>query len=229
MPIVRATAVNRRRRTAAPLSEASASIPAVPLDFAAIDFETAGPSAASACSVGVVVVEDGVVVERVGWLIRPPTGHDVFSEWNIRIHGITPDRVVDAAGWVEQLEDLLGAIGERPVVAHNARFDMGVMRAACHATGAATPPLDYFCSLHVARRTYVLPSYRLPVAARAAGFEDFPHHDALADAEACAAIVVHAAQRHGAGDVPGLLDAVGDRLTRLEPQAPLSRVPMAFA
>ncbi|WP_345479206.1 exonuclease domain-containing protein [Amnibacterium soli] len=201
----------------------------MPLDFAAIDFETAGPSAASACSVGVVTVEDGRVVDRMGWLIRPPAGHDAFSEWNIRIHGITPDHVVDAAGWAEQMTDLLAAIGDRPVVAHNARFDMGVVRAACFASGVATPPLDYFCSLRVARRTYALTSYRLPVAAMAAGFEDFRHHDALADAEACAAIVVHAARRHEVEDVPGLLDAVGDRLSRLEPQAPATRVPMAFA
>jgi DNA polymerase-3 subunit epsilon len=201
----------------------------VPLDFAAIDFETAGPSAASACSVGVVTVEDGRVVDRVGWLIRPPAGHDVFSEWNVRIHGITADHVAGAAGWAEQMSDLLDAIGDRPVVAHNARFDMGVVRAACFASGVLTPPLDYFCSLRVARRTYALTSYRLPVAAMAAGFEDFRHHDALADAEACAAIVVHAAQRHGAQDVEGLLDAVGDRLSRLEPQAPQTRVPMAFA
>ena len=211
------------------MSEGAASIPSVPLDFAAIDFETAGPSAASACSVGVVTVEDGRVVDRVGWLIRPPAGHDAFSEWNIRIHGITPEHVVDAAGWADQMTDLLDAIGDRPVVAHNARFDMGVVRAACFASGVVTPPLDYFCSLRVARRTYALTSYRLPVAAMAAGFEDFRHHDALADAEACAAIVLHAARRHEVEDVAGLLDAVGDRLSRLEPQAPQTRVPMAFA
>jgi DNA polymerase-3 subunit epsilon len=204
-------------------------MPPVPLDFTAVDFETAGPSSASACSVGVTVVEDGAVVDRVGWLIRPPAGHDVFSDWNIRIHGITPDRVVEAAGWAEQMDDLLAALGSRPVVAHNARFDMGVIRAACSATGVATPGLDYFCSLEIARRTYSLDSYRLPVAAMAAGFEDFPHHDALADAEACARIVVHAAERHGAEDVPGLLDAIGGRLTRLTPLDPERTRPMAFA
>ncbi len=176
----------------------------MPLDFAAIDFETAGPSAASACSVGVVVVVAGRVVDRVGWLIRPPAGHDEFSPWNIRIHGITPDRVIDASGWADQLGPLLKALGGLPVVAHNARFDMGVIRAACFASGVRTPPLDYFCSLRIARRTYALTSYRLPVAAMAAGFEDFPHHDALADAEACARIVIHAAGRHGAEHVDGL-------------------------
>ena len=211
------------------MSEGAAIVPAVPLDFAAVDFETAGPSAASACSVGVVVVEDGRVAAKEGWLIRPPAGHDVFSEWNIRVHGITPDRVVDAESWADQLERLLAVVGNRPVVAHNARFDMGVIRAACFATGVRTPPLDYFCSLRLARRTYALTSYRLPVAAMAAGFEDFPHHDALADAEACAAIVVHAAGRHGAADVGGLLETVGERLSRLEPHAPHTAVPMAFA
>ena len=201
----------------------------MPLDFAAIDFETAGPSAASACSVGVAVVEDGTVVERVGWLIRPPAGHDVFSEWNVRIHGITPDRVVDAAGWAEQMDDLLAALGDRPVVAHNARFDMGVIKAACFASGVRTPPIEYFCSLRIARRTYALTSYRLPVAAMAAGFEDFSHHDALADAEACAAIVVHAAKRHDTAEIIDLLTAVGDRLTRLEPYSGSFPVPAAFA
>ena len=204
-------------------------MPLVPLDFAAVDFETAGPSAASACSVGVVVVESGRVVDRVGWLIRPPAGHDVFSEWNVRIHGIQPHQVVDALSWADQMADLLDALGDRPVVAHNARFDMGVIKAACFATGVRTPPLDYFCSLRIARRTYALTSYRLPVAAMAAGFEDFPHHDALADAEACAAIVVHAAKRHGAEDVGGLLASVGERLSRLEPHSPHQAVPMAFA
>ena len=74
----------------------------------------------------------------------------------------------------------------------------------------------------------MLDSYRLPVAAMAAGYEDFAHHDALADAEACAAIVRHAARRHDADDVPALLAAIGDRLARLTPLHG-ERVPMAFA
>jgi DNA polymerase-3 subunit epsilon len=211
------------------VSEGAVRVHRVPLDFTAVDFETAGPSSASACSVGVVVVQDGVVVDRVGWLIRPPAGHDVFSEWNIRIHGITPDRVVDAAGWADQMDALLAACGDRPVVAHNARFDMGVIRAACFATGVPTPPLDYFCSLEIARNTYSLHSYRLPVAAMAAGFEDFPHHDALADAEACARIVLHAARRHDTDDVSALLAAVGSQLARLTPLEPDRARPMVFA
>lgn len=186
----------------------------MPLEFTAIDFETANHSAASACSVGLVKVRDGRVVDRTGWLIRPPLGHDAFTEWNTRIHGIRAEDVIDAAEWLDQLPTMLDYVGGDALVAHNAGFDMGVLTAACRATGAAVPELDYACSLRVARRTYHLDSYRLPVAAMAAGFEDFRHHDAIADAEACAAIMIHAARRHDADDLAALVASTGTRIQR---------------
>jgi DNA polymerase-3 subunit epsilon len=191
----------------------------VPLDFTAIDFETANGSAASACSVGLVKVRDGQVVDRIGWLIRPPAPHDHFAEWNITIHGITPEMVVDASGWVEQLADLVAYADGDLLVAHNAGFDMGVIKAACAATDLVVPTFGYLCSLQVARRTYHLDSYRLPSVAMAAGFEDFAHHDAVADAEACAAIMIHAAARHDAIDLPELAARSGARLSTLAPLA----------
>lgn len=184
----------------------------MPLDFTAIDFETANSSSASACSVGLVKVRDGLVVDKVGWLIKPPAGHDEFWEWNTRIHGIVAEDVVDAASWTEQLPDLVAFADGDILVAHNASFDMGVIAGACAATQVHTPSFRYACSLQIARKTYHLDSYRLPVAAMAAGFEDFEHHQALADAEACAAIIVHAAKRHEAVDVEHLTALTGSRL-----------------
>jgi len=189
----------------------------VPLDFTAIDFETANSSMASACSVGLVKVRDGQVVDRIGWFIRPPSGHDHFIDWNTRIHGITADMVRDAPGWAEQMADLLDFTGDDPLVAHNAGFDMGVIKAACAATGFAVPTYSYFCSLQIARSTYTLDSYKLPSVALAAGFQDFPHHDAVADAEACAAIIVHAADKYGAIDVPELAVRAGVRISSIVP------------
>lgn len=168
----------------------------MPLNFTAIDFETANSSGASACSVGLVKVRDGRVVDRASWFIQPPLGHDEFLEWNIRIHGIKPADVAGAATWPQQLPDLVAFAGSDHLVAHNAGFDLGVIKNASLVTGMAVPDFRYLCSLQVARRTYHLDSYRLPVAAMAAGFEDFAHHDALADSEACAAIVIHSATRH---------------------------------
>jgi DNA polymerase-3 subunit epsilon len=184
----------------------------VPLDFTAIDFETANNSAASACSVGLVKVRDGRVVDSAYWLIKPPLGYDAFLEWNVRIHGIMQVDVADALLWSEQLPDLIAFAENDHMVAHNAGFDMGVIAAASAASFVPSPSYDYLCSLQVARKTYHLDSYRLPVAAMAAGFEDFTHHNALADAQACAAIIVHAAGRHGASDIAELAELTGSRM-----------------
>lgn len=185
------------------------------MDFTAIDFETANSHAASACAVGLVRVRDGVVVDRESWLIRPPAGHDEFLRFNIKIHGITPEMVTDAPEWGEQLPRLIEFIGDDIAVAHNAGFDMGVIRGACHATVTRTPKLRYLCSVQVSRKTYDIPSHRLPLAAAAAGFGQFAHHEALADAEACAAIVIDAALRHAAADVPALANVAGVKIHRL--------------
>jgi DNA polymerase-3 subunit epsilon len=194
------------------------------MNFTAIDFETANSSSASACSVGLVKVRDGVVVDKAAWFIRPPVAHSEFLYWNTRIHGIV---VADAASWDEQLPDLVAFADGDHLVAHNAGFDMGVIRAASAATFMDIPSFSYLCSLAVARKTYHLDSYKLPVAAMAAGFEDFAHHDALADAEACAAIMVHAGRRHDASDLAHLAKITGTKVGLIGPLA-VERAPMAL-
>lgn len=190
----------------------------VPLDFTAIDFETANSSPASACSVGLVRVRAGKVVDQTGWLIRPAAGHDEFQLWNIKIHGIHPHDVAGAATWAQQFDRLCDFAGDDVLVAHNAGFDLKVLRTSSEIAGFAAPPYRSLCSLAVARKTYELDSYRLPIAAAAAGFGDFPHHDALADARACAQIVIDAAHRAAADDVDALGTALGVRLTEPELQ-----------
>jgi DNA polymerase-3 subunit epsilon len=197
------------------------------VNFTAIDFETANSSSASACSVGLVKVRDGDVVDRVSWFIKPPLGHDHFNEWNTRIHGIMAPDVADALLWSEQLPDLVAFADGDYLVAHNAGFDMGVIAGACHASFIDIPSFSYLCSLQVARKTYNLDSYRLPVAAMAAGFEDFAHHDALADSEACAAIIVHAARRHDADSIEELAKAASVRIGAIGTVAAVRR-PMAM-
>lgn len=192
----------------------------MPLNFTAIDFETANSSPASACAVGLVRVRDGEVVATTGWLIQPPPGHDEFQEWNVRIHGIRPEDVLSASTWADQFDRLCDFAGADVLVAHNAGFDLNVLRRASEATGGICPPYRSLCSLQVARKTYQLDSYRLPVAAAAAGFEEFAHHDALADARACAQIVIDAARRAGAADVDMLAELLGLRVSGTAARTP---------
>ena len=60
--------------------------------FAAIDFETADNGRDAACSVAVVVAENGRIVQSVSRLIRPPRPRVMFTE----IHGLTWQDVKDA-------------------------------------------------------------------------------------------------------------------------------------
>jgi DNA polymerase-3 subunit epsilon len=100
---------------------------------------------------------------------------------------------------------ILEFIDQDLLVAHNASFDMGVLVASAKAINQQLPKLRYGCSLKIARKTYNLESYRLNAVACAIGHEEFEHHNALADSDACARIVIHAASRHGVQDLPELL------------------------
>ncbi|WP_201521310.1 3'-5' exonuclease [Gulosibacter hominis] len=164
-------------------------------DFVALDFETANRSPASACAVGMVRVRGSEITDREHFLIRPPAGHDEFTPFNVQLHGISRERVSRAPEWPEALERILDFVGDDIIVAHNAGFDAGVLVAATRACALPVPAVRYFCSLRLARRGYQLQSYRLPNAAREAGYELQNHHDPLEDAEACAAIVIDIARR----------------------------------
>ena len=187
----------------------------MPLDFTAIDFETANGSPASPCAVGLIRVRDSKPVATLELLFRPPVPHDWFSEGNIRVHGITPAMVQDAPAYSEVINQMLEFIDQDLLVAHNASFDMGVLAASAKAINQELPKLLYGCSLKIARKTYNLESYRLNAVAYAIGHEEFEHHNALADSDACARIVIHAAQRHGVQDLPELLSATKVRLGAL--------------
>lgn len=179
----------------------------MPLDFTAIDFETANGSPASACAVGMVKIRDGKLVDSFESVFRPPLGHDWFNPGNIAVHKITPQIVEAAPSYERVFPEILEFIESDVLVAHNASFDMGVLRASASAIAASLPALTYCCSLQIARRTYNLDGYRLNQVAYAIGHEEFDHHNALADSDACSRIVIHAADRHGVESLPELLTA----------------------
>ena len=54
-------------------------------DFIAIDFETANQEPSSVCSVGVVMVRDGLIVDTFYSLIQPEPNY--YNFWCQRVHG----------------------------------------------------------------------------------------------------------------------------------------------
>jgi len=191
----------------------------MPLNFTAIDFETANRSSASPCAVGLVKVVEGQIVDTYSTLIKPPYPNDWFATGNIEVHGIHPEDVADAPIWAEALEQILGFIDMDDLIAHNASFDMGVLRASAALIEAELPDLRYGCSLIMARKTYNLESYRLNQVAYAIGHEEFDHHDALADSDACARIVIHMADRHGVSSLDELAKLTNHKIKSLLPES----------
>lgn len=166
--------------------------------WVAIDFETANALRGSPCSVGLVRVKEGQIVEEWSSFIKPPDGYDHFDAFNVRIHGITANHVRDAPGWPETLERIVQFAGGAPFVAHNAAFDIGVLAGACEASGLPIPDLRFACTHVVARRIWTgLLSYKLPVLADTLGIELPRHHDAGDDARAAAHVMLAALKQQG--------------------------------
>lgn len=172
------------------------------MEFTAIDFETANERSDSACQLGALVVRGGDIVRRHCWLIRPPSMR--FSPRNIGIHGITPDQVRDESDFGELWESISEVLGGQVLVAHNARFDIGVLRACMARYALGTADLQFSCTRAIGSCAWPgQGSYALKAIANRLGFT-FNHHDALEDAIVCAKIMLAAAEDHGATSLEAL-------------------------
>lgn len=179
------------------------------LNFAAIDVETANSFRGSICSFGITIVQGGRITEEHTWLTKPPDALSWFDGFNVALHGITPEMVTDAPHYRDSLDHALTLVGDLPVLAHNAAFDVGAIRQSCDFEDLYWPRFDYGCSLVMARRALNLISYRLPLVADECGVDLRGHHDAGADASACAQIVLELARRQQVTTLDGLLDSLG--------------------
>jgi DNA polymerase-3 subunit epsilon len=175
--------------------------------WAAIDFETATHSRDSACALGVVIVEDGRELARQSWLIRPP--ENAYSGRNVEVHGIRPADTERAPDFAAVWSEAMYLIGDRALVAHNAGFDIGVIRGCCASYELEPPAARYLCTVVLSRRTWPeLGRHRLPIVAAHVGAE-LNHHDALSDASACSKILHACIDAAGAGSVEELVSHHG--------------------
>jgi DNA polymerase-3 subunit epsilon len=186
------------------------------LDFTAIDFETANSYRGSPCSVGLVKVRDGQIIDQSSTLIHPPAGLDHFDGFNTWLHGISAEMVARAPRWRQTADWIVRHAGSDTLVCHNAGFDIGVMRYACIADDIAWPSVDFLCTLVLARRAYRLPSYRLPFVAAECDVDVREHHQATDDARCAALIAVAMARKQGAQTLADLAESFGVSIGHME-------------
>jgi DNA polymerase-3 subunit epsilon len=181
------------------------------MDFAAIDFETATSRRNSACSVAVVEVRQGKMSDAYYTLLKPPDMR--FNYYNIRIHGIHPADVQDAPTFAEAWPELRQHLAGRIVVAHNASFDMSVLRCSLAENHIAMPDFYYCCTVKLSCKVWPdLENHKLDTVGNYLHI-DFQHHNALDDARTCACIPMAAGQQLHIDDFQEMASSLGVSVT----------------
>lgn len=164
----------------------------IPLNFIAIDFETANNNRCSPCSVGVAIVKDREIVGSFGKLIKPHKDYSHFDDFNISIHGITPTRVKDSPEFNNVMNEIYPLLDGNLIVAHNMPFDSSVLCQTIKLYGIKSPTSKTLCSVCISKLAYPqLVSHRLDVVSDYLKIE-VDHHNPESDAIACARIIIEA-------------------------------------
>ncbi|HQY16587.1 MAG: 3'-5' exonuclease [Actinobacteria bacterium] len=169
--------------------------------FAVVDVETSGLRVQRhhVLQVGVVVVDGtGAVLERWSSLVAPR------SRWWFRVgptklHGIHRRDVRTAPAAPQVMAQLAARLHGARFVAHNAEFDIAFLRKAAAGAGVELPIAEPLCTLRLSRQLDPQRqlSHRLADLCARYDIQLTRPHDALADADATAAVLPHLLQAHG--------------------------------
>jgi len=154
--------------------------------FVVVDLETTGGRAADAgiTEIGAVKVRGGEVLGELQSLVNP--GHPVPA-FVARLTGITSAMVATAPPIELVLPSFLEFARDAVLVAHNAPFDVGFLRAACDRLGYPWPGFRVVDTVPLARRVVTrdeAPNHKLSTLAALFRARVTPEHRALADARA---------------------------------------------
>lgn len=157
--------------------------------FAAFDVETPNSANDRMSSIGVTILEDGIIRDQFYSLVNPQCRFDSF---NISLTGITPYMAVRSPTFPDVWERLRPFLDHTVLVAHNAPFDLSVLGKCLRDYGIfwkrETP---YICTCQMGRRLLPqLSDHRLNTMA---AYYSVPlrHHNAGSDAEVCAKLLKH--------------------------------------
>ncbi|MEL1239698.1 3'-5' exonuclease [Flavobacterium flavipallidum] len=154
------------------------------MTFTAIDFEIA--TAFHPCSVGIVTVENGIVVDEFVTLIQPPNNQ--YNPFTIQVHGIYPSDTARAQNFLQVFPEIQKRLQNRVVVAHNESFDRNVLAKSMAYYGLNYTDLNiadkWECTVKIYKAKGVKPT-KLSDCCKVMNIS-LNHHEALSDARACA-------------------------------------------
>ena len=191
----------------------------LPLDteFVAFDIETTGLNAQAdrMTEIGAVIFSGGEIRETFNSFVQP--GIPIPPEIT-RLTGIRDSDVQDAPGEKEAMEAFMAFAGDRPLIAHNAHFDVGFMTAAALRQGLRFRPV-FLDSLALSQALLPeLKRFKLDIVSNHLGLPQFNHHRASDDAMVVARMMdkfIPMLQREGAKTVDDI-ETVYHRLRRTD-------------
>ncbi len=159
------------------------------MDFVSIDFEVSNfYSRSSACSIGIVKYKNGKLVDEFYTLINP---EESFDPYCTEINGITPEMVAGKPTFDKVWKEIKNFFDKTIIIAHNASFDLSVLRHCLNKFDITFPECQYFCTYLSGKRIFPdLASYRLNYLTEHFNLPSFKHHHSLDDAKAAAEILL---------------------------------------
>nr|WP_316043304.1 DEDD exonuclease domain-containing protein [Actinomadura sp. CNU-125] len=185
--------------------------PLAEVTFVVVDLETTGGSAADSAitEIGAVKVRGGEVLGELGTLVDPGGPVPPFIT---ALTGITTAMVTAAPRMDTVLPSFLEFARGAVLVAHNAPFDIGFLKAACARQGRAWPAFPVVDTVDLARRVLSrdeVPNCKLGTLARFFRTTAEPTHRALADARATVEVLHGLIERLGSFGVTSLEEMRG--------------------
>ena len=184
------------------------------MEFIAIDFETANRYNHSAVSVGLARMDHkGQVLDSYYKLLRPK--YLFFEPMCMSVNGLSEMEIRNADTLETLWPEMSDFIGDLPLVAHNAAFDMSVLKGSLASWGIQVPPFEYYCTLQLSRR--LMPCHRshsLTNLVHEVLDLDYNAHNAADDAYVCGRLFCYMLSREGITDRDDLDDFMQFRRLR---------------
>ena len=157
----------------------------------ALDFETSDMGNDSACAIGMVKLEQGIITDTFYSLIKPPREQVFFTH----IHGLTWPMLKNSPNFLELWPQISAFMqGANGIIAHNASFDKGIFYGTSLRYNIDAPTLPFFCTLKASRQNLKLKKNKLSDVCSALHI-DLNHHNAISDANAAAQIFLYCSKQ----------------------------------
>ena len=155
--------------------------------FIVLDLETTGASPTTGCAIteiGAIAIRGGEILEEFSSFVNPQVA---LPEYIVNLTGITDEMLIDAPLINEVFPDFIEFIDRHEhvhLVAHNAPFDIGVLKAAATQLSHIWPKYEVIDTVKLARRVIErseIENYKLGTLSQFFNTKALPNHRALDD------------------------------------------------